>query len=99
MFYGTSLAKTRCMIGQLYHKYRKYRVSSLLLSNVSLSFMTLVDVKYQQGYWNQCLFKVDVSAFHYCGLEQAASHFSTTAPTVQLLPPTTSENTSTLVCS
>jgi hypothetical protein len=50
------------------------------------SLMTLVDVKYQQGEWNQCLFKATASVLHYCGLEHASYCFSITAATVKHLP-------------
>jgi hypothetical protein len=50
-------------------------------------FMPSVDVLYQQGKWNQCfLFKAAASGLRFCSPEHAASHFSTTAPTVQHLP-------------
>jgi hypothetical protein len=43
-------------------------------------------VEYQQGDWNQCLFKATASALHYCCQLQTASHFSNAEPTVQYLP-------------
>jgi len=50
--------------------------------------MTFVVVKYPQGNKNWCLFKSLASALHYCGMNNAAAHFSSTAPTVQSLPRT-----------
>jgi hypothetical protein len=47
---------------------------------------TLVEVEYQQGDWNQCMFKATASSLHYCGLEHVASHFSNAALIVQYLP-------------
>jgi hypothetical protein len=43
-------------------------------------------VKYQQGDWNQCLFKAAASALHYWGKSEAASFVSNAAPTFQYLP-------------
>jgi hypothetical protein len=48
------------------------------------SLMTLIDFKNQeqQGNWIQhFLFKAPAPALHYCGLEHAASHFSSTPQT------------------
>jgi hypothetical protein len=50
------------------------------------SLSTLIRVKFQQGDWNQCLFKATASALHYCGQLKAASHLSNAAPAVQYLP-------------
>jgi hypothetical protein len=47
--------------------------------------ITSIRVKYQQGDWNQCLFKATASALHYCGRSEAASRVSNAAPTVQYL--------------
>jgi hypothetical protein len=43
-------------------------------------------VMYQQGDWNQCLFKATTSALHYCSQSEAASFLSNAAPAVQYLP-------------
>jgi hypothetical protein len=53
---------------------------------VSPSLSTSIKVKYQQGDWNQCLFKATASALHYCGQTDAASYLSNVAPSVQYLP-------------
>jgi hypothetical protein len=53
---------------------------------VSPSLSTSIKVKYQQGDWNQCLFKATASALHYCGQTDAASYLSNVAPLVQYLP-------------
>jgi hypothetical protein len=37
------------------------------------SLTTLIRVEYQQGDWNQCLFKATASALHYCGWQKVAS--------------------------
>jgi hypothetical protein len=50
------------------------------------NLITSIRVKYQQGDWNQCLFKATASALHYCGKSEAASSVSNAAPTVQYLP-------------
>jgi hypothetical protein len=50
------------------------------------SLTTSIKVEYQQGDWNQCLFKATASAMHYCGLQKAASCISNMAPSVQYLP-------------
>jgi hypothetical protein len=50
------------------------------------SLTTLIRVEYQQGDWNQCLFKATASALHYCGWQKVASCISSTAPSVQYLP-------------
>ncbi len=49
------------------------------------NLITSIRVKYQQGDWNQCLFKATASALHYCGRSEAASRVSNAAPTVQYL--------------
>jgi hypothetical protein len=48
--------------------------------------MTSIKVEYQQGDWNQCLFKATAAALHYCRVQGAASFLSNAAPTVQYLP-------------
>jgi hypothetical protein len=50
------------------------------------NLITSIRVKYQQGNWNQCIFKATASALHYCGKSEAASFVSNAAPTVQYLP-------------
>ena len=50
------------------------------------NLITSIRVNYQQGDWNQCLFKATASALHYCGKSEAASSVSNAAPTVQYLP-------------
>jgi hypothetical protein len=50
------------------------------------NLITSIRVKYQQGDWNQCLFKATASALHSCGKSEAASSVSNAAPTVQYLP-------------
>jgi hypothetical protein len=50
------------------------------------NLITSITVKYQQGDWNQCLFKATASALHYCGKSEAASFAFNAAPTVQYLP-------------
>jgi hypothetical protein len=50
------------------------------------NLITSIRVKYQQGDWNQCLFKATASALHYCGKSEAASFVSNAAPTVHYLP-------------
>jgi hypothetical protein len=50
------------------------------------NLVTSIMVMYQQGDWNQCLFKATASALHYCGQSGAASFLSNVAPTVQYLP-------------
>jgi hypothetical protein len=56
-------------------------------SKMSLpNLVTSIMVMYQQGDWNQCLFKATASALHYCGQSKAASFLSNAAPTVQYLP-------------
>jgi hypothetical protein len=47
---------------------------------------TSIMVMYQQGHWNQCLFKATASSLHYCGQSEAASFLSNAAQTVQYLP-------------
>jgi hypothetical protein len=47
---------------------------------------TSIRVKYQQGDWNQSLFKATASVLHFCGKSEAASSVSNAAPTVQYLP-------------
>jgi hypothetical protein len=37
------------------------------------NLITLIRVKYQQGDWNQCLFKATASALHYCGKSEAGT--------------------------
>jgi hypothetical protein len=56
------------------------------LNFVSPSLSTSIKVKYQQGDWNQCLFKTTALALHYYGQTDAASYLSNVAPSIQYLP-------------
>jgi hypothetical protein len=55
-------------------------IASNKVTKVPFRLMTSADVEYEQGDWNQYLFKATAdAALHYCGIEHATHHFSITA--------------------